>query len=130
MCGYKENPRIRVTSKEDGAVITVEGIEIEITVKPTWNSVKHLISSGELKPTVESLMRDLSQYLKDLDIYEEEGEIIVKPKRYLGRDFPPIAEIIEYYGGTYVSEGRSSRFIVATEKTKENEPQPEDEQII
>jgi hypothetical protein len=46
----------------------------------------------------------------------------------LGRDFPPSAEIIEYYGGSYVSEGRSSRFIISPEKTEGNETQTENEE--
>ncbi len=121
MCAHRVNPKIDVTSKENGAVITVEGLEIEITIKPTWKYGKQLQEGKEPEPTVESLRRDLDPYLRDIDIYEEEGKIIVKPRRYLGRDFPPIAEIIEYYGGNYVSEGRSSRFIISPEKPEENE---------
>jgi hypothetical protein len=115
------NPKIDVTQKENGAIINVEGLEIEITIKPTWKYGKQLQEGEEPEPTVESLRRDLDPYLRDIDIYEEEGKIIVKPRRYLGRDFPPIAEIIEYYGGSYVSEGRSSRFIISPEKPEENE---------
>jgi hypothetical protein len=121
MCAHRVNPKIDVTSKENGAIITVEGIEIEITIKPTWRYGKQLQEGEEPVLTVESLRRDLDPYLRDLDIYEEGDKIIVKPRRYLGRDFPPIAEIIEYYGGNYVSEGRSSRFIISPEKPEEKE---------
>jgi hypothetical protein len=120
MCAHRVNPKIDVTPKENGAIITVEGIEIEITIRPTWKYGKQPQEGEEPKPSVESLRRDLDPYLRDIDIYEEGSKIIVKPRRYLGRDFPPIAEIIEYYGGTYVSEGRSSRFIISPEKTEEN----------
>jgi hypothetical protein len=88
--------------------------------------MKHLQEGEEPKPTVESLRRDLDPYLRDIDIYEEGDKIIVKPRRYLGRDFPPIAEIIEYYGGNYVSKGRSFRFIIPVE---EKEEEPEDDAI-
>jgi hypothetical protein len=130
MCGYKAKPRINVTSKEDGAIITVEGIEIEITIKPTWKYIRHLESSEESKTTVESLRRDLASYLKDLDILEEEDKIVVKPRRYLGRDFPPVAEIIEYYGGSYISEGRSSRFIISKDKPSDDEEETEAEPVV
>jgi hypothetical protein len=128
MCGYKVNPRIDVTSKEDGAIITVEGIEIEITVKPTWKYIKHLESSEAYKTPVESLRRDLASYMRHLDIFEEEDKIVVKPRRYLGRDFPPVAEIIEYYGGSYISEGRNSRFIISKDKTSEDKEEDEEEE--
>jgi hypothetical protein len=119
VCGYKINPRIMVTSREDGVVITVEWFEIEIKVRHQWLSVREIAASGELKPTVESLKRDLSLYLKDPDIHEDEEKITVKPRRYLGGDFPPVAEIVEYYGGSYISEGRSSMFIIPVEEQKE-----------
>ncbi|MBD3207012.1 hypothetical protein GF319_11810 [Candidatus Bathyarchaeota archaeon] len=105
MCAHRISLKIDVPSKEDGAIIIVEGIEIEITIKPTWKYMKHLQEGEEPESTVESLRRDLDFYLREIDIYEEGEKIIVKPRRYLGRDFPPIAEIIEYYGGNYVSEG-------------------------
>jgi hypothetical protein len=129
MCAHRVNPKIDVSPKENGAIITVEGIEIEITIKPTWKFMKHLQEGEEPKPTVDSLRRDLDPYLRDIDIYEEGEKIIVKPRRFLGRDFPPIAEIIEYYGGNYVSEGRSSRFIISLEKPEENKKQTDDEEI-
>jgi len=123
LCGYKVKPRIEVTPRENGAVITAEGIEIEIKVKPQWKSFRERAAPGEEKPTVESLRRDLSPYLKDLDIHGDEGKITVKPRRYLGGDFPPVAEIVEYYGGSYISEGRNSRFIIPVEEKKEEEPE-------
>jgi hypothetical protein len=119
-------PRIEVTPTDDGAVITVEGIEIEIKVRSQWKSFREGSALGEEKPTVESLRRDLSPYLKDLDIHVDEGKITVKPRRYLGGDFPPVAEIVEYYGGSYISEGRNSRFIIPVE---EKEEEPDDDVI-
>jgi hypothetical protein len=112
-----------VTPREDGAVITVEGFEIEIKVRPQWKLVRDLVASGELKPTVESLRKDLSPYMKDLDIHVDEDKITVKPRRYLGGDFPPVTEIVAYYGGSYISEGRNSRFIILVEEKKEEEPE-------
>jgi hypothetical protein len=88
--------------------------------------MKHLQEGEEPEPTVESLRKDLSPYMKDLDIHVDEDKITVKPRRYLGVDFPPVAEMVEYYGGSYISEGRNSRFIIPLEEKKE---EPEDDVI-
>jgi len=112
MSGIKVNPKITVSPKIDGVVITVEGFEIEVTVRPQWKTLGSNASMGEQGQPLELLRRDLGPYLKDLEITETVDGIIVKPKRFLGRDFSPIAEIVEYYGGSYVSSGRESRFII------------------
>jgi len=117
MSDKEENPKITVNPKKDGAIITVEGLEIEITVRPQWRTPRHHTTVGEPEQTIESLKKDLEPYIKDLDIIETVDGITVKPKRFLGRDFSPIADIIEYYGGSYVSEGKESRFIIPLNKT-------------
>jgi hypothetical protein len=126
LCAHKVSPKIDVTAKENGVIITVDGIEIEITIKQTWRYLKQLQEGEEPEPTVESLRKDLSPYMKDLDIHVDEDKITVKPRRYLGGDFPPVAEIVEFYGGSYISEGRNSRFIIPAEEKKE---EPEDDVI-
>ena len=121
MSGIKVNPKITVSPKSDGVVITVEGLEIEVTVRPLWKTLESNASMGEQGQHLELLRRDLGPYLKDLEITETVDGVIVKPKRFLGRDFSPIAEIVEYYGGSYVSSGRESRFIIPLKETSEND---------
>ena len=128
MSGKKENPKITVNPKKDGAIITVESLEIEITVRPQWKTPEHHITVGEPEQTIESLRRDLEPYMKDLEIIETVDGITVKPKRFLGRDFSPIAEILEYYGGSYISSGRESRFTIPLKKTAEEAESPAEEQ--
>jgi len=128
MSDIEENSKITVNPKKDGAVITVESLEIEITVRPQWKTPRHHTSMGEPGQTIESLRMDLGPYLKDLEIIEAVDGIIVKPKRFLGRDFSPIAEIIEYYGGSYISGGRESRFTIPLKKTAEKGEPPAEEQ--
>ena len=125
MAGLRDSPRVTVTPKRDGAVIIVEGFEIEVTVRPQWKTPDSR-ELGDQVQLVESLRRDLDAYLKDLEITETCDSITVRPKRFLGRDFPPIAEIIEYYGGSYVSSGRGSRFIIPHKKTDEKDSPIED----
>jgi len=52
--------------------------------------------------------------LMDLVEFETSGNrVVVKPKRYLGREnFTRIAEIVKQAGGEYVSAGRESHFLV------------------
>jgi len=116
MPSKEENTKITVNPKKDGAIITVEGLEIEITVRPQWRTQRHHTTVGEPEQTIESLKKDLEPYIRDLDIIETVDGITVKPKRFLGRDFSPIADIIEYYRGSYVSEGKESRFIIPLDK--------------
>jgi hypothetical protein len=110
-----DTPKLKITPKKDGAVIKLENYEIEITVKQTGKPIEHA-PPGEPVATVEALKKDLSTHLEDLEISEEDENIIVKPKRFLGPDFSPIAEIIECYGGSYISDGKDSRFLVPIKK--------------
>lgn len=107
--------QVKVTPMPDGAMLTVDGIEITITVK-----------SLEEKPAMPPLGRPtaisdveaaLAKYAKDLKITEEEEGIVVKPIRFLGRDiFAEVAGAIRNLGGKYISAGRKSRFIIPKEK--------------
>ena len=77
----------------------------ESTVKPAAITPSRI--------TVESIKRDLSTYLKDLDISEDDEKVVVTPKRYLGRKkFVSISSLVEEVGGTYVSAGKRSRFLI------------------
>ena len=127
MSRIRVNPKITVNTKSDGVVITVEGFELEVTVRSQWRNLGSSASMGEQGQPLESLRRDLEPYLKDLDITETVEGITVKPKRFLGRDFSPIAEIVEYYGGSYVSSGRESRFIIPLKETHENDSPVEEQ---
>jgi len=63
--------------------------------------------------TVESVSADLSPFIDDLDITEDEENIVVMPKRYLGRKrFSEIAELMRELGGNYVSAGKESKFLI------------------
>jgi hypothetical protein len=83
VCAHKVSPKIDVISKEDGVIITVDGIEIKITIKQTWRYLKHLQKGEEPEPTVVSLRRDLDPYLRDIDIYEEGEKIITKVLQFV-----------------------------------------------
>ncbi|NIO36815.1 hypothetical protein GTO27_03830, partial [Candidatus Bathyarchaeota archaeon] len=91
--------------KEDGATITVDNYEIMITIKP-----KKVITLAEVQS-------QLSEFANDLSIALEAEGIVVRPVGFLGREkFSAIAEKIRGMGGTYISAGKESRFII-TEKT-------------
>ena len=123
MTGMRVNPRITMNPKKEGAVITIEGFEIEVTVRPQWKTPDSNALMDDEGQLVESLRMDLGPYLTDLEITETPEGITVKPKRFLGRDFPPIAEIVEFYGGSYVSSGRESRFTIPyMEQNKKDSP--------
>ena len=48
-----------------------------------------------------------------VDFEAVEGRVLIKPKRFLGREnFTRIAEIVKQAGGEYVSAGRESHFLV------------------
>ena len=119
MGGDSSDPKIKVTPKEDGAVITVDGFDIEITIKPSEEVTFE--PPVPIKPgiTVELVKKDLDPYLEDLDITEDDENIVVMPKRYLGRDkFAPLADLIRELGGSYVSAGRESKFLIPKSETK------------
>jgi hypothetical protein len=126
--------KIKLTPKSNGAIITINGLDIEITVKPSEASpeeheapvppssmIKSTVkpctrepaATTPLRITVESIKRDLSTYLKDLDISEDDEKVVVTPKRYLGhKKFVSISSLVEEIGGTYVSAGKKSRFLI------------------
>ena len=102
------NRKVKVTPTADGAVISVEGYEVVITVKPT--------ESVSPKITLESVGSRLEEHLEELEVSETAEGIVVKPKGFLGRDkFVSVASIIEELGGRYVSAGRESRFLIPSE---------------
>jgi hypothetical protein len=119
MSGNSLDPKIKVTPKEDGAVITVDGFDIVITIKPSEEIPIELPVLIKPSLTVELVKKDLDLYLEDIDITEDDENIVVMPKRYLGRDkFAPLAEIIRLLGGNYVSAGRESKFLIPKSETK------------
>ena len=92
---------IKVTPKEDGAVLTADGYQIEITVRPA------------VKATVEAVRRELAEHLDDLEITSSEEGIFVKPKGFLGKEkFADIAAKVRSLGGEYISAGKESRFVI------------------
>ena len=121
--------KIKVTPKSNGAIITINGLEIEITVRssevppeereapvPPSSMAESTVKPAAITPsriTVESIKRDLSTYLKDLDISEDAEKVVVTPKRYLGhKKFVSISSLMEEIGGTYLSAGKRSRFLI------------------
>ncbi|UCH38110.1 MAG: hypothetical protein JSV76_02820 [Candidatus Bathyarchaeota archaeon] len=101
---------VKVTPKDDGAIITVNGFDIVITIQPSDRSLR--IPRPDLI-TLEYLRIRLDQFLPELDIRDGELDIVVEPKSFLGRDvFAAVATIIEELGGRYVSAGRESRFVI------------------
>jgi len=99
------NRKVQVTPTADGAVISVEGYDIVITVKPTEGVAP--------KITLESVKSRLKEHLEELEVSETDKGIVVKPQGFLGRDkFASVAAIIEELGGLYVSAGRDSRFLI------------------
>lgn len=106
------SPKVRVTPKEDGAVISVDGVDIIVTVKPSDSTAPTVIAPSEID--IESVRSRLAEYLKVLEIGEEAEGIVVRPKGYLGREkFSLIAAIVEELGGNYISAGKNSRFLIS-----------------
>ena len=101
--------KVKVTPKDDGAVISFNGYDIVVTVTPTEEAAPRI--------TVASVEARLEEHLQELDVREEEEGIIVKPKGFLGREkFAAIAAVIEELGGRYVSAGKESRFLIPSEE--------------
>ncbi len=101
------NRKVQVTPTADGAVISVAGYDIVITVKPTEDVAP--------KITLESVRSRLEEHLEELEVSKTAKGIVVKPKGFLGRDkFASVAAIIEELDGLYVSAGRDSRFLIPT----------------
>ena len=115
------NHKLKVTPKEDGAVISVDGFDITVTVKPSVMPPEEAPPISippriqiPLRITADSVRSRLSEYLEELDVSEEPEGIVVKPKGFLGRDkFASIAAIIEEFGGEYISAGKESRFLIS-----------------
>ena len=100
--------KVKVTPRDNGAVISVEGYNIVVTVT--------LAEEVAQRITVASVEARLEEHLQELDVREEEEGIIVKPKGFLGREkFAAIAAVIEELGGRYVSAGKESRFLIPEE---------------
>lgn len=138
-------PKVKVSPRDDGADITINGYMIEITVKPfetlpvvpeapthpiqvtgttTGDPVEALSGEPEAQAhpdtIIEGLKLDLYSYIEDLNVTEEQEYIVVTPKRYLGRKkFNSIASIIQEMGGHYVSAGKMSRFLVPKKKQEQ-----------
>ena len=94
-----------MTPKEDGVVISVNGYDIIVTVKPT--------EAVTTRTTIESVRSRLTEYLEELNVTDKTEGIIIMPKGFLGRDrFALIATIVEELGGRYISEGKESRFLI------------------
>jgi hypothetical protein len=97
--------KVKVTPREDGAVISVEGYNIVVTVTPAEEMAPRI--------TVTLVEARLGEHLQELDVGAEEEGIVVKPKGFLGREkFAAIAAVIEELGGRYVSAGKESRFLI------------------
>ena len=108
------NSKVKVTAKENGAIISVNGFDITITVKPSTAPPKEVPIQIRPRITVESVKTKLTEHLKELDIIEEAEGIVVRPKGFLGRDrFASIATLIEEIGGKYISAGKESRFLIS-----------------
>jgi hypothetical protein len=102
------NPKVKVTPKEDGAIISIDGYDINITIQPTEEAP--IVTTQSQIEFVKSRLED---YLGELEIREEVTSIVVEPKSFLGRDrFASIATIVEELGGSYISAGRESRFLI------------------
>ena len=101
---------MKVTPRQDGAVITVEGFDITVIVKPSSTAPE---APAPPRITVESVRSRLAEDLKEVSVSEEADGIVVRPTGYLGRDkFASIAAIVRELGGNYISAGKESRFLI------------------
>jgi len=136
-------PRVKVSPRDDGADITIDGYIIEITVKPietlpgvpeapshptqvtgaaAGEPVEAPPGEPEAHPdtVIEGLKLDLYHYIGDLNVTEEQEYIVVTPKGYLGRKkFNSVSSIIQGMGGHYVSAGKMSRFLVPKKRQEQ-----------
>jgi hypothetical protein len=104
---------LKVTPTENGAVITVDGYEISVTVKPV-EPTEAAIPAARI--TVEEVKSRLAEHLGELTIQEEVEGIVIRPVGYLGREkFTSIARVIRELGGSYISAGKESRFTIPWE---------------
>ena len=103
--------KIKVTPTEKGAVITTNGFDIEIIVKPSETAT--IEPKAPPLITLESVNKELSSYLDELEIKEEPENIVIMLKRFLEKEkFAFLASLIRELGGSYISAGRESRFII------------------
>lgn len=101
---------VKVIPKDDGAIISVNGFDITITVQLS-DRQPDIPRPDPI--TLDYLQMRFEHFLSELDIREEAFDIIIEPKSFLGRDmFAAVATIIEELGGRYVSAGKESRFII------------------
>ena len=70
MGGDSSDPKIKVTPKEDGAVISLDGFDIVITIKPSEEIPIELPVLIKPSLAVELVKKDLDLYLEDIDITE------------------------------------------------------------
>ncbi len=92
---------IEVRSKKDGVVLRVDGLDIEVTVRPTKRS------------RLEEVQSALSEFKDYLNITEDEEGVVVKPTTFLGKElFAQIATKVKALGGEYISAGKESRFLI------------------
>jgi len=106
---------VKVTPTENGAVITVNGYDISITVKPAEAAVTPLPTPAP-RITVDDVKSKLAEHLGELTISEEIEGIVVRPVGYLGREkFTSIARIVRELRGSYISAGKESRFAIPWE---------------
>jgi hypothetical protein len=101
---------VKVIPQDDGAIISVNGFDITITVRSSGRQP----SIPRPDPiTLDYLQMRFEHFITELDIREEVFDIVVEPKSFLGRDmFAAVATIIEELGGRYISAGKESRFII------------------
>jgi len=105
--------KVKVTPRQDGVVITVDGFDITVTVKPSSVTPE---APGPPRTTVESVRSRLAEYVKEISVSEEAEGIVIRPTGYLGRDkFASIAAIVRELGGNYISAGKESRFLIPRE---------------
>ena len=96
---------IKVNEKKDGVIIATQGLDIDITIRPS--------EPYRRKITIKLVRSRLSEYIEDLTISEKAEMIIIKPKTFLGKDiFTSILSIVVEMGGEYISEGKKSRFTI------------------
>ena len=64
--------------------------------------------------SVSDVIGELSKdLLEQVDVADAGDRIIVSPKQFLGSDvFAKISRIVEGFGGQYVSDGKSSRWVI------------------
>jgi hypothetical protein len=106
--------KIKVLPTETGAIISIHGYDITVTVQPSMRDQEESPSTlRESQTLLETLRTRLAEYVHELAITKEVTGITVTPNAFLGREkFVAIASIIEELGGHYISAGKESRFLI------------------